>query len=104
MKEIKMTLKEANECLVELETVLCWLENRFGKKFKVGRKEEVMDILREGKLISVSEIGKRVNISNRNVSSLLSYIRNDLDKVGLECIIKIGKGVGKLKLVNIKDL
>ena len=40
-----------------------------------GRKKEVRDILEEGGRYSVREIGERLNISDKNVSSILSYLR-----------------------------
>lgn len=40
-----------------------------------GRKKEVRDILEEGGRYSIREIGERLNISDKNVSSILSYLR-----------------------------
>lgn len=102
MKEIKLSNEEMVVVINEMEEVLCWLEGKLNKKkFKVSRKEEVMDILKEGNLISVSDIGKRVGISNRNVSSILCYLRDDLEKEGnKKSIVKIGRGVGRLKLID----
>lgn len=43
-----------------------------------GRKKEVLDILKkEVDGISIKEISKRIGISNKNVSSQLSYLRDD---------------------------
>jgi len=86
----------------ELEQALCYLETKLNKKkFKTSRKDEVMTILEEGNLISVSDIAKRINISNRNVSSILCYLRDDLEKAGdIKSIVKIGRGVGRLKLIT----
>ncbi len=97
-----MSLKECEICLNELEEVLCWLELKLSvKKFKIGRKSEVLDILKEGNLVSVGDIAKRIGITSRNVSSQLSYIRNDFEKDGNKMIIvKVGRGVGKLKLMK----
>ena len=99
---VKMNMKEMEVCLCEMEEVLIWLELKLNvKKFKVSRKDEVLEILKEGKLMSVSDIGKRVGISNRNVSSILSYLRNDFEKEGDKfSIVKIGRGVGRLKLIE----
>ena len=48
-----------------------------------GRKSEVRKLLEENKEgISIMEIGERLNISNKNVSSILSYLRKDGLKLG----------------------
>jgi len=44
---------------------------------KPGRKEEVLAILKEGAHISVPMLAKRVGISERNISSQMSYLRKD---------------------------
>lgn len=48
-----------------------------------GRKSEVKKLLEENKEgISIMEIGERLNISNKNVSSILSYLRKDGLRLG----------------------
>lgn len=48
-----------------------------------GRKGEVRKLLEENKDgISIKEIGERLNISNKNVSSLLSYLKKDGLRLG----------------------
>lgn len=51
-----------------------------------GRKDEILAILKEGR-ISIEDISKRVGITSRNVSSILSYLRKD--KI---CLGKDSKG------------
>ena len=51
-----------------------------------GRKEEVLNVLKGG-IYSVKEIGGMFNISSRNVSSVICYLRDD----GYE-IRKMNKG------------
>lgn len=46
-----------------------------------GRKKEVRDILEEGGRYSIKEIGERLNISDKNVSSILSYLRKSGMKI-----------------------
>jgi hypothetical protein len=100
----KMNKVELIELINEYEGLLCWLEEKFGKgkKIKKGRKEELYEIFVEDKerLWSVKELSKemskRVNkeISSRNISSLLSYLRSDGVEFG-----RFGGGVGKLKMM-----
>lgn len=44
---------------------------------KSGRKDEVLKILSSGDKIMISDIAKELGISNKNVSSQLSYLRSD---------------------------
>ena len=49
-----------------------------------GRKEELLEILKGG-LYSVKELGEMIGISNRNVSSIICYLRDDgfgIKKIG----------------------
>ena len=48
-----------------------------------GRKSEVRKLLEENKEgISILEISERLNISSKNVSSILSYLRKDGMRLG----------------------
>jgi len=49
---------------------------------KKGRKEEVLELIREKGKISIKELGEVIGISERNISSQLSYLRNDGYKFG----------------------
>lgn len=44
---------------------------------KIGRKQEVLDLLKTGKHYKIPELAKILGISDRNVSSQLSYLRAD---------------------------
>jgi len=63
----------------ELECVLIALEARLStsKIKKEGRKEQVLAILQTEGPISVDQMAKLLNISPRNISSQLSYLRKD---------------------------
>ncbi len=124
MSEIKLTKKEMEESVTELECLVVelWALVYDSNKVEVkglSRKEVLMGILIGGKLWSVKELslemGERVgkDISSRNVSSLLSYIRDEVEKnevakeKGKEVnkmydgeLKRIGRGVGKLKWVK----
>lgn len=92
----KMKKEELIDWALELECMLGALEDKFskGKVFKTGRKEQVLNILKRGEAVSISDIATEIGIKSRNVSSQLSYLRDD----GVE-IVKIGRGKGLLKLV-----
>jgi biotin operon repressor len=44
---------------------------------KIGRKQEVLDLLMTGKHYKIPDLAKILGISDRNVSSQLSYLRAD---------------------------
>ena len=51
---------------------------------KVGRKQEVLAILQTGKHVTIGQIAKQLGISDRNVSSQLSYLRADNYKIATD--------------------
>ena len=51
---------------------------------KPGRKDEVLAILQRGKHVSVSQIAREVGISERNVSSQMSYLRKDGKRIATD--------------------
>ena len=68
----KMTKKELIEHLTQAITMLNERkEQRSNKKFLV------LDILKRGTPISILDISNELNISTKNVSSLLCYLRKD---------------------------
>lgn len=73
--------KEEKESFIKEMMVECGF-----KKVKEGdgRKMEVKKILEEvgSEGVSILEIGKRLNISAKNVSSILCYLRKDGMKIG----------------------
>jgi len=76
---MEMTKSELMEVVDELENMLICIEGKLCKYkgVKEGRKEEVLKILKEHGNIKVGDIAKLVGISERNVSSQLSYLRRD---------------------------
>ena len=71
MMEMIERLKKENDVLVK----------KIGSKEK-GRKEEVLELIREKGKISIKEMGEVIGISERNISSQLSYLRKDGFKFG----------------------
>jgi len=51
---------------------------------KTGRKQEVLDILKRGKHVMVKTIAAELGITDRNVSSQLSYLRADGYKIATD--------------------
>ena len=73
-----MNSEERKEFLKELSK-----EVRVSFGDEGGRKSEVRKLLEENKEgISIMEIGERLGMSNKNVSSILSYLRKDGLKLG----------------------
>lgn len=74
-----MTKDELTTCVEEMEEALCYLESKIGsrKTFKKSRKEEVLEVLVNAGRIHVGGIAKALNITSRNVSSYLTYLRRD---------------------------
>ncbi len=109
---MKLTKVEMEESVKELEMVICllWEENYKLKNIKVkkaGRKEMLFSILQKGELWSVKELSEKMGsivgseISSRNVSSLLTYLRNDIENGIIKgSLVRVGRGVGKLKFIK----
>ena len=63
---------------------------------KDGRKSQVLDLLRSCESISILDISKKLNISTKNVSSQLTYLRTDGHQIctnpqGRKFLMKIEK-------------
>lgn len=71
-------VKELMEEIEELKMINEDLRIKLEKKGNgIGRKIEVEKILRERGKVTIKEISKELGISNKNVSSQLSYLRSD---------------------------
>ena len=75
----------------KLETMLAMLE--IAVSSKDGRKSQVLAILNDGNPISIMSIANQLNISTKNVSSQLTYLRSDGHKIftdqnGLKVLMK----------------
>lgn len=68
----KMNKKELIE---HLTTAITMLNER--KEQKSNKKYLVLDILKRGRPISILDISNELEISTKNVSSLLCYLRKD---------------------------
>ena len=82
--ELLLVINDMSDVLVMLESKICGI-----KKIKKGRKDEVKELLLVEGRISIDEIGKRIGISNRNVSSILSYLRDDGLRIGKDSLKRL---------------
>jgi len=67
MMEFVKMMKAENARLLEK------VENKKGN----GRKEEVLGLIREYGKISIKDMAEKIGITDRNISSQLSYLRKD---------------------------
>ena len=68
----KITKEELINKITELEAQI----EKMTKSKEVGRKGEVLEILQTGRF-TIKELSVQLNISDKNVSSQLSYLRKD---------------------------
>jgi len=70
----------------ELEGTLMCLEERLSrvKPVRTGRKAQVMAVLRDKGHISVADIAALIGISERNISSQLTYLRRSGVSIGTD--------------------
>ena len=68
----KMTKEELIIKITELEAQI----EKMTKSKEVGRKGEVLEVLQTGRF-TIKELSVQLNISDKNVSSQLSYLRKD---------------------------
>ncbi len=81
-------------------------ENKILRSKKGDRKSEVLSLLEEG-VNDIEEIGKKLGIKEKNVSSILSYLRKELKSKGKGIIsVKYNKKnyVVMMRLKEINDL
>ena len=67
-------LKKQDEIIIQLQEQLMY-------NTKPGRKSEVLGLLKKHTSISIIDIAKKLNISTKNVSSQLTYLRSDGYKI-----------------------
>ena len=79
--EKKMSVEEMMEVIENLKKENEKLVLKVSSKEK-GRKDEVLELIREFGKISIKDLGLKIGISERNVSSQLSYLRKDGYKFG----------------------
>ena len=81
MKNYKdMTVEELISKIEELENTIQKMKDSKDK----GRKSEVLELLQEKKRITIKEIAETLGITDKNVSSQLSYLRKDGWNIGTD--------------------
>lgn len=70
-----MNKMNKNDLITHLTEAIALLNAR--KEQKSNKKYLVLDILKRGTPISILDISNELNISTKNVSSLLCYLRKD---------------------------
>lgn len=75
VNELEDTNYKLEEQIVNLQSQLELIQN------KSHRKSQVLEILKENGPISILEIAKKLNITTKNVSSQLTYLRSDGYKI-----------------------
>jgi len=86
-------LKEVTRLNVELKMLKKSSEN---KKPRFNRKNQVHEILIEKEVCTIKEISDELNITHRNVSSIICYLRKDNINI-------ISTRVGGETFFNIED-
>lgn len=81
MKEIFEKVKEFVEVNGENKEMMKEFKEGLKEILKVekgeGRKGEVRELLNSGERMSIREISEKLGVSDKNVSSILSYLRKD---------------------------
>jgi len=77
---MEMTKAEMAELIAKLQADNANLSAKVNNK--TGRKEQVLGLIRERGKISIKDLATEIGISERNISSQLSYLRNDGLKFG----------------------
>jgi biotin operon repressor len=69
------------ETLDEQAALIIELQSTVESNSKEGRKSQVLALLKEHESISILDIAKKLNVSTKNVSSQLTYLRTDGYKI-----------------------
>jgi len=98
------TKMSKDELMAALEAQNAELEAVKASKGK-GMKERVYELLTGG-VNSIQDIAEHLNITDKNVSSNLTYLRQDLELKGQTIVSHKFKDLNKTKLaiVNLEDM
>jgi biotin operon repressor len=95
-KELLSEVSRLNEVHDANTAIILDLTQKLEASSKDGRKSQVLGLLREFNSISILEIASKLNISTKNVSSQLTYLRSDgyaifTDPNGRKCLFEATK-------------
>lgn len=76
-------MKLNNDEIKELRSFVKGLKLERGEEG--GRKEELIDLLNKEGRLNIKEIGEKMGISAKNVSSLLMYLKKDGVRICTDC-------------------
>ena len=76
-KELLNEVRRLNDVHDSNQAIILDLTTKLESSSKDGRKSQVLALLRENHTISILEIASQLNISTKNVSSQLTYLRQD---------------------------
>lgn len=76
-------MKLNNDEIKELRSFVKGLKLERGEEG--GRKEELIDLLNKEGRLNIKEIGRKMGISAKNVSSLLMYLKKDGVRICTDC-------------------
>ena len=78
MSTEKMTKEELIRELESQEQIILDLQTKLeNSKNNENRKSQVLELLRTNESLSILDIAQKLNISTKNVSSQLTYLRTD---------------------------
>jgi biotin operon repressor len=69
-------ISHISECYNEIDNLTLQIKIKAGRKSD-GRKTEVLDLLKNNDSITIVEISERIGITTKNVSSQLTYLRQE---------------------------
>ena len=78
MSTEKMTKEELIRRIENQEQIILDLQTKLeNSKNNENRKSQVLELLRTNESLSILDISQKLNISTKNVSSQLTYLRTD---------------------------
>jgi len=86
-----------DEIIVELNK-----KNEIIKNGQTSRKDQVMTLLTDG-VMTIQDIAEQMNISAKNVSSNLTYLREDMKSLGQTILSHKMNNKTYLKIITLSD-
>ena len=87
-EELESLVENQKSIIDDQEQIILDLQIKLESKNDSGRKKQVLELLQNHESISILDISKKLDISTKNVSSQLTYLRTDGFKI---CTDNFGK-------------